>query len=140
MSSGCGRDNGVVTVRGAVTFQGKPVEDAAVMFLAASGGSPSLDRTDEAGYYEVLVKLNDEATAELFYVTIAALEESVAGAPTSDGSAASEEQDELLNELRGGPGRPRWRIPQRYANVKTSGLSLEVQPNHENAADFHLVK
>ena len=48
----CGPELGRVT--GTVTLDGKPLSNARIEFQPGPGGSPSADRTDENGYYELM--------------------------------------------------------------------------------------
>ena len=53
--AGCGSGNGLATVNGTVTFNGKPLEGAIVEFQpTAEGGSPSAGTTDAKGRYELM--------------------------------------------------------------------------------------
>lgn len=53
--AGCGSDSDLAAVRGKVTLDGQPLEDAIVEFQPMSAdGSPSSGRTDADGQYELM--------------------------------------------------------------------------------------
>jgi hypothetical protein len=134
LAAGCGGPH-TVTVEGIVTFQGKPVEDAAVMFLPAAGGRPSVARTNADGHYQIDLKPGAGAAAELNYnVTITAVE-----TPPAE-STGGDERSELLAELNTARRRPRWKIPRKYSRVDASGLQVNVQTGQNNIADFKLTQ
>lgn len=131
-SAGCG-SNEAIQVHGTVTLSGEPVSNAAVLFVADSGGRPAVGTTNEQGKYSVQLRSSDGPPAGRYYVSITAVDAPDAATDNFDTAAA-----EVMAELRRPRQRPRWRTPPRYANPKTSGLYYEVDAGADHVADFDL--
>jgi hypothetical protein len=56
---GCGGTDGVAPVRGTVTFQGKPLAEAMVVFTPVAGGRASEGKTDSNGKYQLLYSVSE---------------------------------------------------------------------------------
>lgn len=108
--AGC-RESGsdLAPVSGRITFDGKPLEYAAVVFQV-EGKSPGVAGTDKDGRYELMYKRG------------------VKGAPIGTNRVTIVEDIERTN-------RPQ-RVPPRY-NTE-SELRVEVKPGENNVFDFDL--
>lgn len=111
---GCGGDK-LATVEGTVTFDGRPLRDATIVFSPRNGARPSTAKTDENGHYRLLFTPK-QAGAEVGQHTV-----SISDIP----------QDSDTREVRAA----RVKIPARY-NVEST-LAVEVQPR-ANTFDFDL--
>jgi hypothetical protein len=109
-------------VSGTVTFQGAPVEGAMVVFHPPAGSEqqPAQAQTDAAGRFEMSTHVGQGE-----YQT---------------GLAPGKYLVEIKKtELSGDFTRPpRHLLPEKYANVKTSGLSADVPPEGTEALAFVL--
>ena len=125
--AGCGKKNGVGSVHGTVTYHGKPVPNALVVFMPETPGSlPASGLTDDNGRYELMTSVKgDGASVGNHRVTITARgpDKERPGAPVGVTGIASEPGDPL--------------IPIEYFMPDTSGLIAEVKPG-TNTADFAL--
>ena len=104
-------------VTGAVTYQGKPVSAARIIFVHPSGQAAAADLAADGTF-----KLT--AFQGKCQVAIQCLREDQTNTSILKGS---------VNKLPGGPP-----IPSRYAEYATSGLTFEVKPDANNQAEFTL--
>jgi len=124
-------------VSGTVLYNGKPVENATVSFLADGAPRAATGVTDAEGKYQLTTfDLNDGAVAGTHKITVTKME---AGATA--GGMTKEEENKLLNDPTALAGQmsqgtenkaPKSLIPEKYASVETSGLSEEVKAGSEN--------
>jgi hypothetical protein len=104
---------------GEVTYQGKPVEGAQVMFLAADGRSAS-GTTDAAGTFTLnTFEAADGVLPGTHQVTITKF---ISPATTPDNPYP----------------RPTNALPPRYSRAEESQLTAEVTPDGENHFPFEL--
>ena len=126
---GCNRQQEIpelVPVTGKVTFAGKPLADAMVVFMPADPAEEEglteivrpTARTDAEGSYELAWSDNSGAPPGKYNVIIMAFKPR---AETDD----SEE-------------RPASLIPERYGDPKTSGLARDVKEDGDNVINFDL--
>lgn len=130
--SGCG-ESGPETapVAGKVTFDGKPMAGAAVMFLPVAGGRPATGVTDAAGAYR-LQTFKDFDGAVLGEHRVAVVLpgiESSAGTPGAGGVSVSGSSDPATNPASTGY--------EKYARPEESGLKATVARD-KGAFDFDL--
>ena len=122
--SGCGRPkiDGLVPVRGTITFNGEPLEGASIGFAPKEfkpGDRLGTGKTDTQGRFE-LRTIGEFGVLPGEYVVVVIKNEIVPGRQASP------------------PGRPvpsevRSLIPQRYGDPKTSDLNVIVdQSGHRN--------
>lgn len=125
--AGCGKKDGVGTVRGMVTYRGSPVQNALVVFMPETPGLlPASGLTDSNGRYELMTSVKgDGASVGNHRVTV------TARGPDKGRSDAT--VDPL--GIGGEPGDPL--IPIDYFMPDTSGLTAEVKPG-VNTVDFAL--
>lgn len=126
---GCSRRRGPVLpktypVTGIVSFAGKPLPGATVMFNPVAGdGYGSIALTDAAGRYKLTTfKPADGVVPGDYKVAITKMELGDSG---SDSPAAVAPD-------------PRNLLPARYANDATSGLKATVEAKPDNTFDFSL--
>jgi hypothetical protein len=124
--AGCGHQTGPTAgvktypVTGTVTYQGKPLPEATVMFRSTDGQYTASGRTDLEGKYRLTTASpGDGAPAGEYRVAIIAIE-----APPAD------------EEEKPGPP-PKSLIPTKYNQPETSGLTAVVAEK-ENVIDFNL--
>jgi hypothetical protein len=124
--SGCGRKpqaTGPVPtypVTGTVTYQGKPLAEATVIFRLKEGTYSATGRTDAQGKYKLSTfNPGDGAPAGEYVVAIVALE-----------SVPAEEEEKPVRP-------PKSLIPEKYSRPETSGLTALVK-QEANVIDFNL--
>lgn len=133
-AAGCGsKSTGpeLAQVSGTVKFQGKPLENALVVFFPAEPGIPSATgTTDKNGVYRLMTRApGDGAVLGKHRVTVAAR-----------GPDKVLPEGQSATGLPGGntePGDPL--IPQKYFLPGTSGLDREVTIG-KNTIDFDLTE
>jgi hypothetical protein len=117
---GCGRvapPPGTVNVSGQITLDGKPVDKAAVGFIGDEGARLATASTDQEGKFSIRAALGKNI------VTVS--KPSANPAPTSSSDepqlmpTTGEYQKMILN-LKS-------ELPAKYADPKTSGVSVEVE-------------
>jgi len=123
-------------VKGIVTYDGKPLEQATVVFLApVPGKSRSLaavGMTDAAGRFVLRTyRDRDGAIPGHHQVTI---HKSITVSPAGQPLAPNEFGDILDTPV------VRHLIPQKYSTPDTSGLNAEVAPRGDNNFSFVLEK
>jgi hypothetical protein len=115
-------------VVGRVTYEGKPLANADVVFAPENGDRVASGRTDQEGHYRLgTLVAGDGAIVGSHRVTISARGPDKPGPPGFVGSG-----------LPGGdkvPGEPL--IPEKYFSPETSGISRDVQLGN-NEFDFDL--
>ena len=127
--SGCDRGPHLVKAVGTVTFQGKPLPGANVVFISPEGSVPPLGRTDEQGRFELKTNGKTGAPADEYKVAITAVRqkrqvsEAEAVGMTSEQIAANHES----------------LIPAKYNNQISSGLTATVSKDPKsNEFSFEL--
>ena len=127
---GCS-DSGLRTVRGTVTFDGKPIPTGSVRFFPSEGGRPAIGQIQTDGSYELsTMQPGDGAKPGQYKVAIEAIESAATGpAPSS-----LDEEMEL-----GGTGNTSvtYLLPLKYSSHKSSGLNAVVE-DRENTIDFDM--
>jgi len=117
LSAGCGSDGDLARVKGKVTLDGQPLEDATVEFQpTAEGGAPSSGKTDAKGRYELMYTFNTPGAMPGEHVV----------SITTAGTCFDEAGNEFEREER---------VPAEY-NSKTT-LKRTVEPGR-NTIDFEL--
>jgi len=115
--AGCGSEDDLARVKGKVTLDGQPLEDATVEFQpTAEGGAPSSGQTDAKGRYELMYTFNTPGAMPGEHVV------SIRTAGTCF--------DEVGNEFE-----REERVPAKY-NSRTA-LKRTVEPGR-NTIDFEL--
>jgi len=125
--AGCGGKDGLPSVRGTVTYNGKPLPNALVAFAPEAPGSfPASGLTDSNGRYELTTRVpGDGASLGKYRVAVTARGPEKERPPGAPGLTAGTTD----------PGDPL--IPTKYFAFDTSGLTAEVKPG-DNTADFDL--
>ena len=113
--SGCG-GNGLAPVNGRVLLDGKPIENAAVMFQSEDGGVPATGITGPNGEFTLTTTgLGNGASLGMNGVTIV---KSVNAQPNR-----KVEEGEIVPM--------KYETPTKYASIQTSGLTVEVKNGME---------
>ncbi|MBN2292153.1 MAG: hypothetical protein JXM70_06990 [Pirellulales bacterium] len=105
-------------VAGTVTYQGKPLGTGRIIFFHPSGQAVATDLSAD-GTYELAAFLGNNRVAITSYLP---------------------EQPDANFKDRGRIAILKNRIPDRYAEPATSGLTFEVKPRENEKADFSLVE
>ena len=118
--AGCGADGPEIAgVEGTVTMDGKPLPNAAVVFVPEEGGRPAGARTDENGHYVLNFSGGRQGT--------------IPGKNKVQITTLSDPyQDEEGNTVPGSPET----VPMKY-NTQTT-LEVDVKEGEHNVADFDL--
>ena len=129
--SGCGRVKieGLVPVRGTVTFNGEPLEGAAVCFTPKefkTGDRLGTGKTDTAGRFE-LRTIGELGVLPGEYIVVVIKNEA---------SAVNQPQKIDPKTKRPAPPKVKTLIPKRYSDPKTSDMSVVVDKN--GLADWRL--
>ena len=116
-------------VNGIVTFNGKPLPEATVVFHSNSGDSQAaVGRTNQAGEFQMRTfEDGDGAVAGEHHVTVTCVK--TEGPPEG---ANLDEIQVVIKEVS--------LIPQKYADPTKSGLTAKVSRDQENSFTFHLDK
>jgi hypothetical protein len=117
LANGCNSHKGLVAVTGHVTYQGKPLEQGSIVFLSPH----SRQVTGE-------IKNGEIVNVTTFH--------------ENDGIAAGEYEVAITSRDRSEKYKnnmaPPSLIPDRYADVSTSGLKAEIQSSGKNVLQFEL--
>ncbi len=115
--AGCGpKRPETMYVEGIVTLDGKPVENAAVMFSPAEG-RPASGSTDAQGRFELQTfEPRDGAVPGSHKVTVT----------LNEVSGVMPDPDGLSGEIAPGGFQVKWIVPEKYSNPDSSGLTVEV--------------
>jgi hypothetical protein len=119
-SGGCGESVG--SIKGRLTYKGKPVPFGVVTFTRDDGRPSKVVQTDEQGHY-VISRVPVGATN----VTVAS--------PPVILSEGRPDDPEVVESVR--RAKLRVAIPEKYKDLKQSGLSYTVAPG-ENTFDITL--
>ena len=118
-SAGCG--GGAVTVRGAVLYDGKPVEEGSISFESEDGSGPSLGGKIEAGRYDVAAPGGAGKKIVRIRGVLKTGRRIEAGPPAPKGM--------LVDEIKA-------QIPSAYNDRST--LTVDVAAGKANEHDFNL--
>jgi hypothetical protein len=111
--SGCGANGGFAPVNGRVLLDGKPVENAAVLFEPETGGMPATGVTNSNGEF------------------------SLSTTGHGPGAAIGKHGVSVSKQVVAQPNRKveegeivpmKHETPEKYASPSTSGFSIEVKP------------
>jgi len=121
--AGCGGGGlDLVPVSGTLRLDGRPVEDAAVMFSPVDGRPVASGTTDAQGTFRLTTTNKPGALVGEHRVTVT--KQRVTGI-TEEGVVAP------------GGMHVEWLIPERYSRADTSGLRVTVSPKeHEHTFDL----
>lgn len=118
--AGCGRTYYTVPVSGIVTLNGKPVEEAAVMFQPINGGPPVSGTTDAAGHYTA-------KTNNIMGIAPGSYKVSISKQTYSQTPSKAANVEDV-----GGGFFATYHLPKVYANPNESGLTAEIDGPREN--------
>jgi len=115
--AGCGKspEAGTVSLNGTVTLDGKPIDQASVAFIGNNGARLASATTDKAGKFTIRAALGKNAVA-------------VSKASPAPVIPATEEPQLMPTEQEYAKLQQaaKSEIPAKYADPKTSGLSIDV--------------
>lgn len=133
---GCGAQPGAagaIKVAGTVTFEGKPVEGASVIFSPEGNDRSASGMTDAGGRFQLTtLKPGDGALPGKYKVAVSKVE--VENAMTADEAKA-------WFQKNGGPppgGNIKNRLPEKYKDAQSSELTAEVAQGGNNDFTFDL--
>jgi hypothetical protein len=139
LAAGCGAGDGrpvLARVSGTVTYKGKPLPGASLVFYPEQQGIRSaMALTDEQGRYKLWTyDQNDGAPVGNCQVTVTLRgpAEKTAIHPSARGKGLGDAYYEQVTST----GRPL--IPEKYFNPQTSGLTAVVVEGRHNTFDFAL--
>lgn len=132
--SGCGGAKDapeLAPASGSITYQGKPLVKAQVVFASETGARVSHGITDENGRYQLGTFLpGDGAVVGKQRVTVVAQGPPRPPPPGTPGAG-----------MPGGPSLPGLPlISEKYFQPQTSGLTAEVRPREDNVFDIELTE
>ena len=111
---GC-NNSPLVSIEGTVTLDGKPLEDAGIMFQPDAGGVPATGTSDAQGKFTLTTGNDPGATPGINKVAVSK--------PLNNPASASAEEGVIVDV--------KLATPVRYASPMTSGLSVDVQRGME---------
>ncbi len=117
--AGCGfSSEGVVPIRGVVTYQGKPVPEGRIEFYPVEGGRPSSSEIQSDGSFSLTCyKEGDGAVMGKHCVTVTAF--------TTDEKTT----DDFFGS--GKPVKRVWLVPEKYSRRESTTLQAEVKVDPE---------
>lgn len=146
--AGCGDGSSfpkTYPVTGTVKLNGKPISDAMVTFQLDGGKETAIGNTDKNGEFKLsMFRPGDGAIPGKYTVTVKK-EDPLAVAATNTPPPGQIGSAELASdyappaEVKGGGGKKKSEVPEKYANAQTSGLIATVtQSANDNKFDFEL--
>jgi len=130
--AGCGPQKPeTVKVRGLVSLDGKPVEDATVGFTPKDGGRPAMGTTDASGQFLLTTFApGDGAIVGTHTVTVSKIRSTGQQVDASTVPAGSNAMP-LSGPATPGGIKIEWVVPPKYADPKTSGFTVDVKRGME---------
>jgi hypothetical protein len=135
---GAGQREKTTPVSGTVTYQGRPVVDAAVAFVPdAPTGRGAFGRTDSQGKYKIMTFVaGDGAVPGSYKVTVT---KQLAEAP---GKTAETGDDDYVDPETAGaaaaPAKPVGMLPVKYSTAASTPLTATVPDGAAQTIDFEL--
>lgn len=144
--TGCGSgDPAVNFVQGTVTIDGKPLENATVIFspVEGSGGRPATGKTDASGVYTLTdmqaTVTGAGAAAGQYRVAITkVIEGALDDGPGEDAEGADDAAEEAGASSPTAPLLMKSEIPESYGQADSSGLTATVESGRNENVDFEL--
>jgi hypothetical protein len=136
LSVGCGKSGpAMAPVKGRVTLDGQPIENAAVVFYPERGRA-AMATTDQVGAFELTTfTQKDGALVGRHTISIKATEVMLPDQPKTFEEEAARGKNGGAKPLR--RGIVKWKVPQGYSDPATSGLTADVRPGR-NSIDLRL--
>jgi len=127
--AGCGGSDrpSMYPVTGTVTYDGKSLENASVVFVQENG-LVSVGRTDSSGHFSLKTQGSEGAPAGSYQVTVTAVKETKKVTPEEFEKLSDSERAKLSKS----------RIPARYSHPATSELSASVKEEGANEISLSL--
>ena len=118
----------VVPVSGSVTFQGRPLEGYRVVFMPTDGRRPASGITDAAGKFTLGTNTADDGAPP------GQSKVSFAWASPALGEPGQETIADTPDKLP----KPKVKIPDKYTNPETSGITHDVPARGQKDLKFEL--
>jgi hypothetical protein len=140
---GCNRGGGgssgppVYPVTGVVKLKGQPVVGADIIFSLKDGSASSFGRTDANGKYELTTRKSSDGALPGDYLVAISKTDDAAQAQTFVPQEDSKNYNPFVGKNPTPRPPPKSGIPEKYGNVKTSGLTARVG-TEKNTIDFDL--
>lgn len=129
----------VAAVSGTVTYQGKPVDGAAVMFVSSGQEKPATGTTDAEGHFKLTTfTADDGAMPGNYKVTIS---KTVTNDPMAGKSPEEISQTFASLKAQGKPipkAETKYLVPQKYISSASTPESATVKRGEENTFNFDL--
>ncbi len=127
----CAGNSGLAPVTGKVTYQGKPVPEATIVFVGEGSARPAIAISAADGTYS-LRTLDANGAAPGNYMVVVTKTElpAEAGEPPS--------MEEAANRARTPPPPPKRLLPAKYGDATTTPLKFEVKLGQKNEMDIQL--
>lgn len=122
--AGCGGDTDsrpAVEIKGTVTLDGAPLQEASIQFTSPKTGESAYANLDQNGQYAITFPKADIGTDYEITITPPVVEE-------ENAMALAEQANK----------KPETKIPAKYSNRTTSGLTAKVEEAGTNEANFDL--
>jgi hypothetical protein len=128
---GCAGDNGLAPVTGKVTYQGKPVAGATILFMGDETARPATAISGPDGSYSLRTLDAAGAAPGKYTVVVSKID-----TPAEAGEPPS--MEEAAKQAGRPPPPPKRLLPAKYGEAATSPLKYEVLPGQKNAYDINL--
>ena len=115
--AGCGPSNGLYSVTGQVTYQGKPLEHGSIVFISPKSRQVTADIQRGEILNVTTIAANDGIAPGEYMVAV-----------------TSRDRSEKYKDSMSPPSV----IPIRYADVAASDLKATIEPNNNNVLRFDL--
>lgn len=129
---GCGENRGTLPISGKVTYQGKPVANARVVFVSKSGGRSADGLTNSDGIYRLgTFMAGDGVLPGEYLVTVSSTDVDVSQPPSTeitDGAAYEPPK----------PEEAKSKLPAKYQSPNQSGLKTVVEVGGPKEFNFTL--
>lgn len=131
---GCGESLNLRPATGTVTYQGRPVEGAAILFIPESGPMGT-GTTDASGKYVITTNGQPGAIVAAHKVTVSKLRQTAA--LPKEGAPPPSPEDMKMMQMSG--PQSRHELPEKYSIPQGSGLTATVTTDDaKNVFDFQL--
>lgn len=137
ISIGCDNSGlNLAPAEGVITFQGRPLQDAGVMFMPVDStqGPPASGTTNAAGKFTLITANRPGAVVGDHRVVVSKADAFGAEVPIEQ-----LENPDLIRSRGIRVFKPKYHIPPQYADVEKSGLTATVTENH-NSFQFELTE
>ncbi len=143
---GCGKPKGtaVVPVSGTVTFDGKPIEGAVVMFVPVDKGETASGATDTQGKFTLNTASATTPGAVPGSYKVSVTKTSIGAKVAAPVMTQEESMKQAMEYVKGGFNKMgkkpeiKDELPAKYGSPDTSGLTAQVKDSGGNEFTFAL--